>query len=65
MDRFKEPTEPRVIHMCDECGGEIYECDDVTQFEDGDIVHRDCETEYVTRAFVWRRGTITVEGAIE
>ena len=65
MDRFKEPTEPRVVGMCNFCEYDMFEGDEVTRFDNGDTVHDGCEGEYVNTAFVWERGTITAKGEIE
>lgn len=64
-DRFKEPDEPKVVRHCEECSGEIFSGDGVTEFEDGEIVHDLCEADYLDRVYVSRRGVMSTDGGID
>jgi hypothetical protein len=66
MDRFREPDrEPEVVETCEECENEIRIGDSVTRFEGGEVVHSECEDDFVSRAFVDTRGIIDGLGAVE
>lgn len=66
MDRFKGRSipEPVAIAICEQCNDRIYEGYGVTVFEDGYLVHEECEAEYVSRSFVYKRGVISEDGIL-
>lgn len=58
-ERFQSPSEPAPIAICTYCGGEIYEGDAVTRYNNGDRTHDGhCENEYVTAELGIERGNV-------
>lgn len=54
MDRFSrglpDPQEARVVGECDGCGGEIYEGEEIVEFE-GFVLHRhsNCAEQFIVK----------------
>jgi hypothetical protein len=40
------PPEPKVVHRCEQCDGEIYEGEEMYRLNDGTIIHTRCFDEY-------------------
>lgn len=52
-----DPPEDKVFGYCDQCGGEIYEGEDIYEI-DGDIIHEDCLLDYAREKLAVRREAV-------
>ncbi|NHN31172.1 hypothetical protein [Paenibacillus agricola] len=54
-----------VVAKCAQCRDDVRWGDEITVISGGDIVHDDCERDYVNARFIAARGTIGIDGDVE